>query len=112
MNVKRIVVSELPKACNDNCKFNNHEWTPFCILAGKIIHAEHIFPDWCPLEVEEVCEWAHKKFDNHWDEYTPITCCKTAEEKNKFETLRLVGMGVEYKFCPSCGKPIKYVEVE
>ena len=63
-----------------------------------------------PLEVEEVCEWAHKKFDNHWDEYTPITCCKTAEEKNKFETLRLVGMGMEYKFCPNCGKKIVCVE--
>lgn len=112
MNIKRIVVDELPKSCI-SCQFVEHfeMLQSTCSITHHIAY-RHKRPEWCPLELEEVCEWVHKKFDEYWDEYTPITCCKTGEEKEKFETIRIVGMDMEYKFCPSCGRRIVYKESE
>ena len=51
-----------------------------------------------PLEVEEVCEWWTDK--NHPDDL--MTKCKCIYYNADLK---------DYIYCPSCGKPIKYVEV-
>lgn len=53
-----------------------------------------------PLEVEEVCEWVldHHMDDAMWD--IAPSCCVGEFSMNK----------PKYEVCPSCGKPIKYVE--
>jgi hypothetical protein len=77
MNVIKITVDELPNMCID-CKLSL------------------VIPDWCPLEVEEVCEWVLEEYEMCISPHNNGNWC----DKD------------EYQFCPTCGKRIKYVEVE
>lgn len=115
MNVLKIVVDEVPECC-DLCwfvgyseggysKHNGH----FCegtnaVKENKIISVDPYKsrPDWCPLVVEEVCEWKeHMKYNTSCDvEFDCEIHYMNLEDDSKIH------------FCPNCGKPIKYVEEE
>ena len=108
MNVIKIVVNELPTNCID-CQFHQildyvgaHHCTgkPRTITHDK--HGDLSRPDWCPLQVEEVCEWVldYHMDDAMWD--IAPSCCVGEFSMNK----------PKYEVCPSCGKRIKYVESE
>ena len=123
MNVKRIIVDELPESCND-CDFlsskfiNNYS---VCNLRNERIPEIFIenpgIPDLCPLELEEVCEWHLPKepvgiqvgFETHYFDMdgTFIASCNQRRYKIGSKSLKF-----KYQFCPNCGKRIKYVEVE
>ena len=89
MNVKRIIVDELPESCRfcpisdlSPKNYGNH----CTIMDCRFNDDRGLTPDWCPLEVEEECEWGTHTFDELADG--------------------------DWKYCPNCGKKIKYVEVE
>jgi hypothetical protein len=99
MNVKRIVVDELPEVCW-NCKL--YVWIDafsFCGGMKKAVPPDEVNyerPDWCPLVVEECCEWVLEEYEMCISPHNNGNWC----DKD------------EYQFCPTCGKHIKYVEVE
>jgi hypothetical protein len=62
-------------------------------------------PLWCPLVVEEVCEWVLEKTDRG---YAAFYIPKDHEQHQDCFTQN----ADTFKYCPSCGKRIKYVEVE
>ena len=111
MNVKQIVVDELPTNCID-CQFHQildyvgaHHCTgkPRTITHDK--HGDLSRPSWCPLQVEEVCEWVLEKTDRG---YAAFYIPKDHEQHQDCFTQN----ADTFKYCPSCGKRIKYVEVE
>lgn len=100
MDVKQIIVDELPENCIE-CEFSQGiiPENLFCIIANEKIKCNpcNKRPSWCPLEVEQVCEW-------------------TEDKEGCFMTIHETG-GVapenhEFTFCPDCGKRIKYIEEE
>jgi len=104
MNVKKIVVDELPNMCID-CKLSFYSRVNevyICFATKNRIANSKVIPDWCPLEVEEVCEWVldYHMDDAMWD--IAPSCCVGEFSMNK----------PKYEVCPSCGKRIKYVESE
>ena len=103
MNVIKIVVDE--KDSCDKCLFMNAQWTYYCILAKKNIAMPHINPSWCPLVVDDVCEWHETEVNEHGWRFWMTGC------KIKYDSSVQITKG-EFNFCPSCGKRIKYVEVE
>ena len=103
MDIKRIVVDELPECCS-SCQFHivlDYVGKDWCTAAKKTILEKITYklisPSWCPLEVEEVCEWVEIEDG----------CFTTIHE-----TGGLAPTNHEFTFCPDCGKRIKYVEVE
>ena len=97
MNVKKIVVDELPNMCID-CKlsfYSRDNEVYICFATKNRIANSQVIPEACPLEVEEVCEWV-------WEEYE--MCISPHNNGNWCDK-------DEYQFCPTCGKRIKYVEV-
>ena len=109
MNVKRIVVDELPSTCR-MCKFQSvrpvkNGLRMYCSLKDKMVHNLRVRPDWCPLQLEEVCEWTVGKAN--FGEMVIIVghpACGWKDISDMFLS--------QYTFCPSCGKRINYVEVE
>ena len=111
MNVLKIVVGKLPKNCYECClNKQNNTWHK-CLLTGSWIESIEFqkdrLPD-CPLVVEEVCEYVgeYGGCDEQGDMtfFTKRTGCSD-EHYQKIVV-------PDYKFCPNCGKPIKYVEEE
>ena len=107
MNIKRIIVGELPHGCW-NCfsrVYNTGE--QWCFFKQKRLPTDSYDmlkelnrrEDWCPLVVEEVCEWVFRVFDGKDMYNSPESCGYHATYP-------------EFTFCPSCGKRIKYVESE
>ncbi len=109
MNVKRIVVDELPSQCL-RCKYFRVAYTTlqdmdFCNVADRYIDSDdiHTRPDWCPLVVEdnEVCEWKkHKNYSYFMNPHDYTNGFIAVTEINRLD------------YCHDCGKRIKYVEVE
>ena len=100
MNVVKIVVDELQSACY-NCKFFhiNGGFSDECIATSKLLDNYdilHGIPDWCPLQLEEELEWVLEEYEMCISPHNNGNWC----DKD------------EYQFCPTCGKRIKYVEVE
>ena len=106
MNVKRIVLKageELPEVCweCEACQGISPDYL-YCMGKHIDIDAHNTRPSWCPLQVEEVCEWVldYHMDDAMWD--IAPSCCVGEFSMNK----------PKYEVCPSCGKRIKYVESE
>ena len=111
MNVKKIVVDELPEdGCSECCfskvftsKFGNDKVR--CVATNKSVsdfafgYTKQPRPSWCPLVVDECCEWGILDAENGM---YGINC----------EYMGMIHIDFHYTFCPMCGKPIKYVEVE
>ena len=100
MNVVKIVVDELPERCR-MCKFQSvrpvkNGLRMYCSLKDKMVCNLRVRPSWCPLEVEEVCEWVLEEYEMCISPHNNGNWC----DKD------------EYQFCPTCGKRIKYVESE
>jgi hypothetical protein len=65
-------------------------------------------PSWCPLEVEQECEWhgEYGGYDEHGDMI--FFARKTGCSDSHIQKVSVV----DYTYCPNCGRKIKYVEVE
>ena len=123
MNVIKIVVDELPECCG-KCKFvkDNYYYSlslnPTCTVSkgDYVIDNPDTRPPWCPLVVEECCEWklVVTKYPyesvTEWDEDMVCQSCRFIVPCTVLED-HLGGIE-ECKYCPSCGKRIKYVESE
>ena len=87
MNVIKIVVDEseeLPENCF-TCELSQKmQLDIYCPILNKKIFDLRFRPEACPLEVEEFCEWGTHTYDELADG--------------------------DWKFCPNCGKRVKYVE--
>jgi hypothetical protein len=99
MNVKKIIVDELPSTCR-MCKFQSvrpvkNGLRMYCSLKDKMVHNLRVRPDWCPLVIDECCEW----------KYLGVHMWQTCEQH-----ARHMYPDKRYVYCPSCGKRIKYVE--
>ena len=113
MNVIKIVVDELPEMC-EHCSYGatNKQGDNICVSDHNNIRPIDYFddnrPDWCPLQLEEVCEWSgeYGGYDKHGDMlfFARKTGCSDSHIQ-KVEVPNNI-------FCPNCGKRIKYVEVE
>jgi len=116
MNVLRIVVDEIPEYGCDDCQIRK----PSISISGYDIfmcsavdedvteHTQNATrPARCPLvvEVPEVCEWIREKTERG---YAAFYIPKDHEQHPDCYTQD----AGEYKFCPNCGKPIKYMEEE
>lgn len=100
MNVKKIVLKigeELPENCweCDVCQGISPDYL-YCLVKHIDVDAHSTRPDWCPLVVDECCEWVKEEFEMY---ISPHNNGDWSEKD-------------DYKFCPSCGKRIKYVESE
>ena len=113
MNVLKIVVDEMPESCRA-CKLHtvipaNFNVQLACFITGTINRKPNTRPTWCPLvvEVPEVCKWKHEPmFDDVFFRNPHY------HERNDFAVVPTIIHRDYYKFCPLCGKPIKYVESE
>ena len=109
MEVKRIVVDELPSQCL-RCKYFRIAYTTlpdmdFCNVMNKYMDSEDIYtrPSWCPLQVEDECVWVREKTDRG---YAAFYIPKDHEQHIDCYTQD----AGSYDYCPTCGKTIKYVE--
>ena len=109
MDIKRIVVDEIPECCRkcDLMLYSMSQEKYYCYVNKKTIYPS-LRPSWCPLQVEDECVWK-------------LTYCGKSEEACDYgEGLYLgeykctdgwyQGYKPDYTFCPNCGKHIKYVE--
>ena len=87
MKVKRIIVDELPERCDD-CpmlmwKHKSVNENKVCAVTQKLVLYDDKMkkgrPDWCPLEVEEVCEWVLEDIEVG---YAPLCSPKDHEQDN------------------------------
>ena len=118
MSTKRIVVDELPEDGCCECRFSKVFTSKFgndkvrCVATNKPVsdfafgYTKQPRPDWCPLEVEEVCEWngEYGGYDEHGDIifFSKKTGCSDVH-------IQKVSVP-NNNFCSNCGKRIKYVE--
>ena len=114
MNVIKIVVDEIPEYGCDDCTIKRPSVSRggydiiICSASCKDVteHTENATrPSWCPLVVEDVCEWHETEVNEHGWRFWMTGC------KIKYDSSVQITKG-EFNFCPSCGKRIKYVEVE
>jgi hypothetical protein len=117
MNVKRIVVDRIPHSCS-NCQYvRYHQYNisgevfPYACGANRISKqieggVELYRPEWCPLEVEDVCEWVgeYRGYDGHGD--LIFVSKKTGCSDYHIQKVEVPNN----TYCPNCGKRIKYVE--
>ncbi|MDD5294084.1 MAG: hypothetical protein PHW40_07260 [Candidatus Izemoplasmatales bacterium] len=113
MNVKRIVVDEVPEdGCSECCfskvftsKFGNDKVR--CVATNKSVsdfafgYTKQPRPEWCPLEVEEVCEFKAEPPNEFGYVHSKTGCGYTYTD-----------VCHEFIFCPNCGKRIKYESEE
>jgi hypothetical protein len=109
MEVKRIVVDELPECCS-SCQFHivlDYVGKDWCTAAKKTILEKITYklisPSWCPLQVEDECVWVREKTDRG---YAAFYIPKDHEQHIDCYTQD----AGTYDYCPTCGKRIKYVE--
>lgn len=112
MKVKQIIVDKLQENCKE-CIFHykdsfSHMWCKPLQYKISGLSPNGGVPSWCPLVVEDVCEWK-------------LTYCGKSEEACDYgEDLYLgeykctdgwyQGHKPDYTFCPNCGKRIVYKE--
>lgn len=116
MEIKKIIVDELPSVC-DKCELAEN----FDIFDRKGCVATKRFlrnpskerPDWCPLVVEECCEWVGRtKCKGRVDEYYQY---KSPHDPPHYHYHNIIGKIDDrktYIYCHVCGKRIRYVEEE
>ena len=103
MNVVKIVVDELPENCNQ-CRFvkqmsmYNVILQPYCTVVENelTIDGNGSRPSWCPLQLEEVCEWE----EDDEKQFYYFTDCGSYID------------GIGYIYCAHCGKRVKYESEE
>ena len=103
MEVIKIVLKagcELPESCRE-CFLSRLAlkkggiFDVKCSLTQKYTKTKQI-PSWCPLQLEEVCEWE----EDDEKQFYHFTDCGSYID------------GIGYIYCAHCGKRVKYVEVE
>ena len=106
MKIYKVLVDELPKTCSgcnylDNFIFGSNN---FCELTGQTIKINVCDkkPEWCPLVVEDVCEWKLIKSDDEDYRWRVFKNCKPDG--------KMLANGLCDRFCPNCGRRIKHVE--
>jgi len=109
MQVKMIIVDELPEKCweCDACQGISPDYF-YCMAKHIDVDAHSTRPDWCPLVVDECCEWVGVVIEK--SEHS-----KTVEYKNPHMNIKSqidYFNPNEFKYYFTCGKRIKYVEVE
>ena len=98
MEIKRIIVDELPTSCIKCNLYIDVDFSPYCPVLSRKFNLENegyaARLDDCILQVEDECVWEEDDefIYNYW------TGCNTLID------------GVGYKFCPNCGKRIRYEE--
>ena len=120
MDIKRIVVDELPECCS-SCQFHivlDYVGRDWCTAAKKTILEKITYklisPSWCPLQVEEECRWKVETegsiYDSITDRDEDYRClnCNYIVSTADFEDV--LGGKHHVKFCPNCGKRIRYEE--
>ena len=113
MDIKRIVVDELPSQCL-RCKYFRIAYTTlpdmdFCNVMNKYMDSEDIYtrPSWCPLQVEEECRW--EKFGRVYEgDYGWKTTYDLLDHPSLIADI--YDRDVDFKYCQYCGKRIRYVE--
>ena len=107
MEVKRIVVDELPECCRkcDLMLYSMSQEKYYCYVNKKIIYPT-LRPSWCPLQVEDECVWTGEY--SGWDENgdTIFFAKKTGCSDSHVQKVTVPNN----VYCPNCGKRIKYVE--
>ena len=97
MSILKVVVERIPLNCSC-CAFsaepNPHIW--YCELKFKMIEDETTRSSWCPLVVEEVCEWVKEEYEIY------ISPHNNGNWSDKYD----------YQYCPNCGRRIVYKESE
>ena len=114
MNVVKIVVDEIPESCRD-CKYWKHTTDYYhlhCSAIDRDLDRNYmeIMPSWCPLQLEEVCEWK-KDNDSKTRIYNIDNYKYVSPHDFDFVYSRQLNNSNK-QFCPNCGNRIKYVEVE
>ena len=104
MNVKKIVLKageELPEVCweCDACQGISPDYL-YCLVKHIDVDAHSTRPDWCPLVVDECCEWVSPTNNPYRDLYIPLC--------NEDKTFEIESIN-DFHYCPSCGKRIKYM---
>ena len=116
MEIKQIIVDELPNSCLEchlqhieqygSCNEPQQEIGYWCEAYEKEIESSvdvYTRPTWCPLVIENECVWEREKTERGWAAfYIP----KDHEQHRDFFTQD----AGEYKFCPNCGRKIRYEE--
>ncbi len=98
----KVTVDKLPEKCRACTLYVGGDFFSYCAVKSKGISIPELplgRPDWCPLLVEEVCEWRYVYYVRG-DDYNYESCQGYSSMKYKNE----------YKFCPNCGKKINYKE--
>jgi len=116
MEVKRIVVDELPKNCA-SCFYCGTDYSerPVCFALEKEKDIGYVVlgyrypeirPSWCPLQVEDECVYTGEY--GGYDEYGDVIFFskKTTCSDSHFQKVSIPNN----TFCPNCGKRIRYEE--
>jgi hypothetical protein len=123
MNVKRIIVDELPEDGCCECRFSKVYTSRFgndkvrCAVTNKSVsdfafgYIKQPRPSWCPMVIEETCEWIGSiKCIGRVDEYKQYK--SPHEPPHYHNVIGNLDDRKRYIYCHVCGKRIKYVEVE
>ena len=110
MEIKWIIVDVLPDNCS-HCKFSGisirNNW--YCeIMHSRIIGEKPIRPLWCPLEVKKECVWSGNYGGEDENGDAVFITKKTSCSDVHIQTVNIP----DYKYCPNCGKRIRYTESE
>ena len=109
MEIKRIIVDELPESCY-NCRFPEAfhyatEWK--CTITGKYMgdcdkrrHKD------CPLDVEKECIWLGEYYGYDENGDMIFVSKKTGCSDVHIQAVKVP----DNTFCPNCGKRIRYEE--
>jgi hypothetical protein len=108
MEIKKIVVDELPESCKD-CLFSNKDSFGYiwCKPVQNRVSKTLIgLPSWCPLQVEDACVYTGEY--GGWDENgdTIFFSKKTTCSDKHIQKVSIPNN----TFCPNCGKRIRYEE--
>ena len=116
MKIKQIIVDVLPEDGCSGCCFSKSIISKYgndkiiCTVNNRSVsyfafaYSEQTHPTWCPLEVKEECVWSgnHGGEDENGDAIfiTKKTSCSDVH----IQTVNIP----DYKYCPNCGKRIRY----
>jgi len=111
MEVKRIVVDELPESCNkcQFCHVLDYVGKRWCFLVQKEVPEKEYNKkrlDICSLQVEDECVYTGEY--GGYDEYGDAVFFS---KKTTCSDKHVQKISVPNNtFCPNCGRPIKYKE--
>jgi len=106
MSITKIVIDDkLPTSCYI-CQLSCDKYDIGrlrCIPMNKAVdNYIETCPSWCPLVVEDVCEWKLIKSDDEDYRWRVFKNCKPDG--------KMLANGLSDRFCPICGKRIEYKE--